>query len=126
VPVHELSICQSLLREVRRVADAHDSQEVTGIVVAVGAISGVEPMLLQRAFTIARAGTVAENATLEIEDMPVTVWCASCGVETPATANGIVCGQCGTWKVDLRSGDELLLKRVELTSTEDTAAMASG
>ena len=99
---------------------------MTGIVVAVGPISGVEPMLLERAFTIARAGTIAENATLEIEDVPVVVWCESCGVETSAAANGILCGQCGTWKVDLRSGDELLLKRVELNCTEDTAAAASG
>jgi len=119
--VHELSICQSLLREVRRVAEAHNATEVTGIVVAVGPISGVEPLLLERAFSIARAGTIAENAELEIEVAPIVVWCEDCGVETHAAINALTCGRCGTWQVDLRSGDELLLKRVELTKAEDGA-----
>lgn len=123
--MHELSVCQGLLREVRRVADAHHASEVTGIVVAVGSISGVESPLLERAFSVARAGTIAENATLEIEDMPVVVWCGSCAVETHVAPNALLCGRCGTWKVQLRSGNELLLKRVELVTAEQTAALAS-
>jgi hydrogenase nickel incorporation protein HypA/HybF len=123
--VHELSLCQSLLREVRRVADTHGSTEVTAVVVAAGPLSGVEPPLLRQAFSIARAGTVAENATLEIEEMPVTVWCESCATETNAAANALLCGRCGTWKVELRSGNELLLKRVELVPAENMAAAAS-
>jgi hydrogenase nickel incorporation protein HypA/HybF len=123
--VHELSLCQSLLREVRRVADAHGSSEVTAVVVAAGPLSGVESPLLMQAFSIARAGTVAKNATLEIEDMPVIVWCESCATETDAAANALLCGRCGTWKVELRSGNELLLKRVELVPAEKMAAAAS-
>jgi hydrogenase nickel incorporation protein HypA/HybF len=120
--VHELSVCQGLLREVQRVADAHGSAEVSEIVVAVGPMSGVESPLLTRAFSVARAGTIAENATLEIEDTPVVVWCAACEAETQAAPNALLCGRCGTWQVTLRSGDELLLKRVELVRSAETAA----
>jgi hydrogenase nickel incorporation protein HypA/HybF len=119
--VHELSICRSLLREVERVAAAHEAKDVTGITIAVGPLSGIEPSLLARAFDIARAGTIAENAALRIEEMPVMVWCRHCEVETEATINALACGPCGTWQVDLRSGNELLLKRVELTGVEDGA-----
>jgi hydrogenase nickel incorporation protein HypA/HybF len=114
--VHELSVCQSLMREVQRVAAENDANAVMAITVAVGPLSGVEAPLLERAFTIARAGTIAEDATFTVEVLPVTVWCSACGVETQVPVNALLCGQCGTWQVDLRSGSELLLKRVELAS----------
>ena len=114
--MHELSVCQSLLREVQRVAAEHEATAVTAITLAVGPLSGVEAPLLERAFTIARAGTIAEEATFTVEELPVTVWCEACGIETQVPVNALLCGKCGTWQVDLRSGTELLLKQVELAS----------
>ena len=124
--VHELAVCQGLLREVRRVASEEDAAAVTKIVIAVGPLSGVESSLLERAFSIARAGTVAGSATLEIEDMPLIVWCESCGLESGVRANALLCSRCGTWKVKLRSGNELLLKRVELMPAGETLGVAGG
>ncbi len=113
--MHELAICQSLLREVERVASAHRAVGVSRIGIAVGRLSGIEAPLLDRAFGIARMGTVAGQAQLEIEEMPITVWCAACETETrPMAANALLCTRCGTWQVDVRSGDELILKQVEL------------
>ena len=97
--MHELADCQSLLREVERVASAHGNLDVTAIVVAVGPLSGVEAPLLTRAFSVARAGTIAEHAVLEIETMPVTVWCKDCGVQTEVRPDALRCGNCdaGRW-----------------------------
>ena len=114
--MHELSVCQSLVREVQRVAAEHDATAVTAIVVAVGPLSGVEAPLLERAFTIARAGTIAEAAAFRVETLPATVWCEACSVETQVPVNALLCGQCGAWRVYLRSGTELLLRQVELAS----------
>jgi hydrogenase nickel incorporation protein HypA/HybF len=122
--MHELSVCQSLLREAARVAADHAAAEVTAIVAAIGPLSGVEAPLLARAFTIACAGTIAGRATLEIEEMPVVVSCRTCNVETQVAPNALVCGGCGSWQVQLKSGDELLLKRVELAT--DTVQAAAG
>ncbi len=112
--MHELAVCQSLLLEVGRAAAANGSREVTRVVVAVGALSGVEGSLLGRAFEVARCGTVAEHAALEIEAVPVRVRCKICAVETETPVNALLCGGCGTWQVEIASGEELLLKRVEL------------
>ena len=122
--MHELAVCQSLLREVERTAAAHGGGEVVGITVAVGPLSGVEAPLLARAFEIARAGTIASEAALDVEQIPVAVWCGACGVETPVAPNALLCGGCGSWKVSLKSGDELLLKQVELARAESPAACA--
>ena len=116
--MHELSVTQALLRQVEQISAQHDSREVAGITVAVGPLSGVEAPLLARAFTVARMGTVAEHATLEIKAMPIIVWCEACARETPVAANALLCGGCSSWRVDLRSGDELLLKRVELAEAK--------
>ncbi len=122
--MHELAVCQSLLREVERVASAHGASHVSRIEVAVGPLSGTEATLLDRAFGVARIGTLAEQATLDIEEMPITVWCAACETETkPASANALLCAQCGTWQVHVRSGDELTLRRVELIRAAEAATV---
>ena len=117
--MHELALCQGLLAEVARVATAHRAAAVTRILVAVGPLSGVEAALLDRAFSVARAGTLANEATLEIEAAPIRVQCATCGAEGEATVNDLRCAACGDWRVRLLGGDELLLKRVELAVTAD-------
>lgn len=124
--MHELSVCRSLLREVRRVADANDAAEVTAIVVSVGPLSGVEPALLSHAFASARIGTLAENAVLEVESAPLVLWCRTCEAESEASAHALVCGTCGTWRVDLKSGNAMMLKRVELVPAETDAAAVAG
>lgn len=124
--MHELSICQSLLGEVERVAAANGAMEVNKITVAVGPLSGVEAPLLVRAFDVARMGSVAEHAELEIEMMPAIVWCKACAVETVVATNALLCRQCGTWQVELKSGAELLLQRIELLAGGAESLAAAG
>tara|TARA_R110002094_G_scaffold17024_2_gene28564 strand:+ start:152 stop:553 length:402 start_codon:yes stop_codon:yes gene_type:complete len=119
--MHELAICQSLLTEVAKVAAAHRTTVVTRISIVIGPLSGVEAPQLVRAFGVARVGTVAETATLVVEAAPVVVWCDICKLETAVPANRLLCGKCGTWKISLKSGDELMLKRVELAEASSPA-----
>lgn len=116
--MHELAVCQSLLAEAERVAAAHDARRVSRLVVAIGPLSGVEAPLLDRAFAVARTGSMASSASLEIEPCPVTVWCGACTITSEVQPNTLLCPGCGSWKVTLKSGDELLLKSVELEQAE--------
>jgi hydrogenase nickel incorporation protein HypA/HybF len=112
--MHELAVCQALLEQVERVARENDARRVVSIVIEVGPLSGIEPRLLEHAYPLAAAGTIAEHASLRVETPPVRVRCRSCGAETDAQPNRIVCGGCGDWQVDVTGGEELLLKRVEI------------
>jgi hydrogenase nickel incorporation protein HypA/HybF len=116
--MHELAVCQSLLAEVERIAATHRAVSVSRLVVAVGPLSGVEAPLLDRAFEIARMGGIAQSADLEIEQCPVTVWCENCNISSEVKPNALLCAECGSWKVTLKSGDELLLKSIELEERE--------
>lgn len=112
--MHELSICQALMNQVEAIAAEHQANKVISITVHIGVLSGVVPDLLTQAFTIARAGTVAEQAELITEILPIKVRCRQCGAETEATANRLLCGECGDWQTQLISGEELLLASIEL------------
>jgi hydrogenase nickel incorporation protein HypA/HybF len=112
--MHELSVCLSLLDQVQRIADEHRATRVERILLRIGPLSGVEAALLQNAYPLAAAGTIAEDAALEIEPAPVRVRCADCTAETDAAANRLLCACCGSHRTHLISGDEMLLASLEL------------
>ena len=112
--MHELSVCQGLMRQVDRIAAKNNATRVDRIVLKVGALSGVEPDLLKHAFTIAREGTVSAEAELAIESGPVRVRCTQCGTEGEAAVNRLVCPDCSDWRVDVIEGEELLLLSLEI------------
>ena len=116
--MHELSVCQALIGQVEKVARENGAHRVVSIVIAVGPLSGVEARLLEHAYLVAAAGTLAEHATLTIETVPVRVRCRSCGAETAAQVNRLVCGDCGDWQVDVVAGEEMLLTRVEIETDQ--------
>jgi len=119
--MHELAVCQAMLRQVEAIAAREQAQRVLVIVVRIGPLSGVEPALLRQAFPIAVAGTRADAAELRIESLPIRVHCTDCEAESDASPNCLLCGACGSFRTRLLSGDELLLASVELERAEPPA-----
>ena len=117
--MHELSVCQGLIRQVQNIAAENNARSVDMIRLRVGGLSGVEPPLLMRAFEIARAGTIAAEAELEIETGPVVVKCQECGASSAVAVNRLVCQYCGDWRVNVTEGEELLLLSLEIEQLAD-------
>jgi hydrogenase nickel incorporation protein HypA/HybF len=115
--MHELSVCLSLLDQVRAIAAERGASRVTRIELRIGPLSGVESDLLMNAWPLASAGSIAVDAEVVIEASDVVVRCDSCGAETPARANRLVCGKCGDFRTALVSGDEMVLERLELDTS---------
>ena len=113
-PVHEFSVCQDLLRQVEDLVRVHHARTVSAIRLQLGPLSGIEASLLEQAFTVARAGTVAAAAVLTTETLSVQVRCEACGAVSVVVPNRLVCNACGDGHTELVSGDELLLASVEL------------
>ncbi len=119
--MHELSVCQSMLRQVSKIARQHDARHVSRVQLRIGALSGVEPDLLKQVFPIASTGTVAEGAQLSIKTLPVCVQCEGCGAESEVKANKLICSACGDWHTRLVSGNEMFLDSIEIESERGQA-----
>ena len=115
--MHELAICQALVSQVEDIVSQRTAW-VRQVRVGIGPLSGIAPQLLESAYPLACAGTRAEGSQLEIERTEVRVRCRGCGAETKAVPNCLVCASCGDWHTDLLAGDELLLLRVELETSQ--------
>ena len=116
--MHELSLCDDLLGQVVAIAAKRNAQSVESITVQIGALSGVEPALLDSAFTMIRVGTVAEQAQLIMETTPVTILCRKCGAQSEVAANRLLCNACQSHETTLLSGDELILASVALNCAD--------
>ena len=116
------------MEQVENIALEEQATQVTAIHLGIGPLSGVEPWLLEQAFSIARAGSIAADAELVVKSMPIQVSCQQCGQLTEALPNCLVCGSCGDWRTSLISGDELELTHVELirqTTEPESAPLAA-
>lgn len=112
--MHELSICQALVRQVQAIATREHATSVQRVTIRLGVLSGVEPELLAQAFPSVRRGTLAESAELHIETVPLRVQCRDCGARSEATPAQLCCTACGSARTTLMSGDELQIASVEL------------
>jgi hydrogenase nickel incorporation protein HypA/HybF len=112
--MHELSLCQALIRQAERVARDHDAPRITHLHVRIGRLSGVEADLLQQAFFSASRDTAAEGSVLHLEHSPVRIHCPACARDAEVEINHLACPHCGHWQTRLIGGDELLLVSVDL------------
>ena len=120
--MHELAVCQALMNQVESIAAERNARSVVTITIGMGPLSGVEAQLLKHAYPVASAGTIAEDAVLVIQDLPVRIKCNRCGCESEASPNKLLCAECGEWHTTLISGDELMLMSVELEKSDAPAA----
>jgi hydrogenase nickel incorporation protein HypA/HybF len=116
--MHELSVCQALISQVENIVKQHKSTAVDEIIIQIGPLSGIEPELLNNAYSIACRGTVADKAVLRIETMPITIFCQHCNKQAAVEINKLICPACGDYRTQLISGDEMILKTVGLITRE--------
>jgi hydrogenase nickel incorporation protein HypA/HybF len=116
--MHELAICQAILRQAEAVAAAHGARGVTRIALRIGKLAGVEARLVRSAFPLAAAGTCCAGARLVIETPAVRVACRLCGATSRVGPGRLLCLVCGTWRVTVVAGDEMRIESVDLLDKE--------
>jgi hydrogenase nickel incorporation protein HypA/HybF len=112
--VHELSLVASVFDLLEEKAREHGASRVTKVVLKVGAMSGVVPDLLETAFDTYKAGTLAEGARLVIVAVPVKLRCPDCGGATVREEADFSCAACGSRRVEVAEGRELVVETIDL------------
>lgn len=117
--MHELSIAHNLVEIAARAAENAGVRHVEAVYLRLGALSGVVKDALLFAYEVAAAGTPLAGSRLEIEDVPVSLYCPTCDVTS--TLPGIQlfqCPLCGTPSGDIRQGREIELVSLEAGEIE--------
>ena len=115
--MHELSIARSLIDLASEYAAENHSRGVDHIFVRLGVLSGMlRP--LNFCFTSASKGTVCEGATLDIEEVPVTVKCTHCGqTGVPVNRHSLRCPKCFSSAIKIVTGNEMQLVSIKIKPT---------
>jgi len=116
--MHELSIVESLLAVIEEEMNKHGKQKLISVKVKHGRLASVIPESMDMAFTALTADTRLAGARLDLEEIPVTLRCRSCGREfTPEghDAPFAPCPFCGEeLGHKVLSGRELYIEYLEL------------
>ena len=122
--MHELSIALDLIEAVCDELPALGRPRVRTVHLKLGVLSGVVEEALLFSFGVAADGSPLEGARLEIEKIPVTVFCDTCRRDgIAADPRHLRCPSCGAPTERLVRGRELELVGLEV---EDDAADRRG
>ncbi len=114
LPMHELSIAESILSIVEDYAQRNDVSRVLSVRLRIGEMSGVVPDALAFCFEICAKRTIAEGASLEIERVPLSARCRACNATFNVEGYCFLCPDCGSTEVEIISGRELQVTEMEV------------
>jgi len=113
--MHEVSIAQGMLDIALDYCGKNGYSVIKSITVKIGKAAGVVPDSLQFAFESLKTETIAQNATLIIDEVPVAGTCNDCGKHfTVDEAYVIQCPLCGSLSFKLETGRELNISELEV------------
>ena len=124
--MHELSIATAILDEVVDVAEREHAVRVRSVRLKVGELSSVVNDALRFAWDIAVEGTIAGGSRLDIERVPVRVFCERCAQERePLSTSHLVCAACGEPAPKIIKGLELLVLGMEVDDADTRGGSAA-
>ena len=122
--MHEFAIAQSLIEAAEAQAASYPGSRVRKLYLRVGLFRQIDDLLLQEAFSIARAGTALADAELCIEKVGINVECKSCRTVNTVSQWLFQCPKCGGGDVVISGGDELDLMTMDLEVPDEGASVA--
>jgi len=112
--MHEIGYVESLLPVLEARADG---RAVARVGVRAGVLHRLVDDSFQQAFAMVAAGSIAEGAAVELEQVPVEVTCSACGAVSEADQQLTICPGCGSAEVTNAAGDEFTLHWLAFTES---------
>ena len=110
--MHELGICDALLKMVRGIMKDEELERIDRITVEVGSLSGVVPKYMADCWVAVTDGNELQETEFVIEELAGTAKCLDCGVEFTADLNDLSCPSCRGKKLLPLTGRDLTLKEI--------------
>ena len=110
--MHEASLAENILKIAQDVAAENHAEKISEIGLKLGDMAGVEVDALNFSFDVMKKNTIAENATLKINRVPIQAQCNKCGKIFTVEHYNFFCPECEGILI-LKSGRELLVEFVD-------------
>jgi len=111
--MHEIRIAEDLSKIVIDVAVERKLRKVTKVNISFGELVQIVPEIFEFAFREAVRDSVAQEALLDIEVVPVRMKCIECGTGFRVEDNNFKCAKCGSTDLEILNGKELFIKSLE-------------
>jgi hydrogenase nickel incorporation protein HypA/HybF len=108
--MHELGIAQEIIAIV---VEHAGEAKVTRVVLEIGQHALILPDSIRFCFDLCSEGTVAQEARLEIRDVPGRAHCRDCGEDVILDQPFGLCA-CGSADLEWLAGDEIKIKEMEI------------
>lgn len=110
--MHEMALAEAIVQLVDEAAQG--CARVRTIYLEIGRLAAVEQDALRFCFESVAQHSAAQGARLEIVDVDGCGRCSECGGEVPIAALYDPCPLCGSYRVEVVSGDEMRVKELEV------------
>ena len=105
-------MAENILKIAQDVAAKNHAQKILAVGLKLGEMSGVEVDALNFSFDVLKKNTIAENAALKINRVPIQAKCNKCGKIFTVESYNFFCPECDGILI-LQSGRELLIEFVD-------------
>jgi hydrogenase nickel incorporation protein HypA/HybF len=112
--MHELSLIANLFEILEEKAAEQNAKKIVQVKLQVGLLSGAVPELLKTAFDIYKKDTMAAEAELEIEEVPLKYQCLACKTEMIEEDYIIACSKCGSRNLKTVAGTDMFLLKMDV------------
>jgi hydrogenase nickel incorporation protein HypA/HybF len=119
-----MGITQGILASAFEAADKAGATQITEIRISVGELTEIQDFALQFAFESLTPGTIAEGATLTVNNIPARSHCNSCGADYDHDRFQMICPICESLNVTPLQGRELRIDSIEAEQPDEVAAEA--
>jgi hydrogenase nickel incorporation protein HypA/HybF len=109
--MHEMSITQGIVEICENSAAG---RKVLSVTLEIGELSSVIPDSVEFCFEACTRDTALEGARLLIDRIPARGHCLACSTEFPVKAYYEACPNCGEYRVEILTGEELRVKELEV------------
>ena len=114
--MHELPIIGEVVKVALRFAEQNEAKKIVRVHLAIGDLSDLVDKWVQHYFTFLTKDTIAREAELVVEHVPITVMCEPC--KKPFTVDkkemNFLCPDCGEERTTLFQGKGFKVKSIEI------------
>lgn len=114
--MHELGVVFYVIRDVKKVAQENNVEQVETVTLEIGEVSGVIHEYLIDCWNWAvKKEPIMEHAALQIETIPAVTYCENCKQTYETVKYAKICPHCQSEKTYLLQGNEFNIKEIGVT-----------